>query len=143
MHWANLRAASCCWALLVGPMNPGGSRFLHALMACWNDTEFGSSDEPFTTPSMVSWPDASGSGNWLTPLARMHWENFTACARLAAVLLPPLLPAPVAAGVPPLLPVPVAAVPVAEGAFEHAALIRATMARATSGCRFLLMFSPR
>src|SRR5487761_962520 len=123
MHWANLRAASCCWALLVLPMNPGGSRSLHALMACWNVAEFGSSDEPFITPSMVSAPDASGSGKLLTPLARMHWANFTACATLAAGL-----PAPVAAG-----------------ALEPHALIRATIAiaaRAAPGHGVLLMFPP-
>ena len=38
----------------------------------------GSSDEPFAIPSMVNWPDASGSGNSLTPLLRMHSANFTA-----------------------------------------------------------------
>ena len=32
-----------------------------------------------------------GPGTLLTPLARMHWENFTACSRLVAVLLVPLL----------------------------------------------------
>ena len=31
---------------------------------------------------MVSAPDASGSGNPLTPLARMHAANFTAFARV-------------------------------------------------------------
>ena len=66
-------------------MNPGGSRFLHALRACWNAGEFGLSTEPFAIPSMVSWPDALGSGKLLTPLARMHWENFTACSDLAVV----------------------------------------------------------
>ena len=70
-------------------MNPGGSRSLHALRACWNAGVFGFSDEPFAIPSMVSWPDAFGSGNSLTPLLRMHWENFTAWSRLAAVLLAP------------------------------------------------------
>ena len=59
-------------------MNPAGSRFLHALMACLNAGLFGSSDEPFATASMVSLPDAPGSGNWLTPLLRMHSANFTA-----------------------------------------------------------------
>ena len=125
MHWANLRAASCCWAVLWVPMNPGGSRSLHALRACWNAGVFVFSDEPFATPSMVSWPDALGSGNLLTPLSRMHWENFTACSRLVAVLLVPLLPVPVAAG-----------------AFEPHALIRATMAiraKAASGRSFLLV----
>ena len=38
----------------------------------------GSSDEPFTIPSMVNLPDAPGSGNSLTPLLRMHSANFTA-----------------------------------------------------------------
>ena len=60
------------------PVNPGGSRSLHALMACLNAALFVSSDEPFATPSMVNSPDASGSGNALTPLSRMHSANFTA-----------------------------------------------------------------
>ena len=47
-------------------------------MACLNAGVFGSSDEPFTTPSIVSLPDALGSGNSLTPLLRMHSANFTA-----------------------------------------------------------------
>ena len=89
-------------------MSPGGSRSLHALMAWMNTALLGSTDEPFATPSMVSWPDASGSGNALTPLARMHWANLTAFARLAALLLPP--------------------VPVWAGTFDPHALIRATIA---------------
>jgi hypothetical protein len=59
-------------------MNPAGSRSLHALTACVNVALFGSSDEPFTTPSIVNSPDAGGSGNALTPLLRMHSTNFTA-----------------------------------------------------------------
>jgi hypothetical protein len=39
---------------------------------------------------MVNAPDASGSGNALTPLARMHSENFTALARVVDALLTPL-----------------------------------------------------
>ena len=78
MHWANLRAASCSWVLRLPPVNPVGSRSLHALMACLNAGVFGSSDEPFTTPSMVNLPEAPGSGNALTPLLRMHSANFTA-----------------------------------------------------------------
>jgi hypothetical protein len=61
-------------------VNPGGSRFLHVLMACVNAGLFGSRDEPFTTPSIVNSPDAGGPGNWLTPLWRMHSANFTASA---------------------------------------------------------------
>ena len=60
------------------PVNPGGSRSLHALMARLNAAQLVSTDEPFATPSMVNSPDASGSGNALTPLARMHSANFTA-----------------------------------------------------------------
>jgi hypothetical protein len=56
----------------------------------------------------------------------MHSANFIACSRVAAVLLPPLLPVPVSAR-----------------AFEQPAQIRATMARAASGRTVLLMFSPR
>ena len=59
-------------------MNPGGCRSLHALMAVFHAAVLVSSDEPFTTPSMVNSPDASGSGNSLTPLSRMHSANFTA-----------------------------------------------------------------
>ena len=70
--------------LLLGaplpPMNPGGSRSLHAPMAFFHAAVLGSSDEPFAIPSMVSAPDASGSGNSLTPLSRMHSANFTACS---------------------------------------------------------------
>ncbi len=78
MHWANCRAADCCWELRLLPVNPAGSRCLHALMACLNAGALGSSDEPFAIPSMVSLPDAPGSGNLLTPLLRMHLANFTA-----------------------------------------------------------------
>ena len=60
------------------PVNPAGSRFLHALMACLNAGVLVSSDEPFATASMVNLPDAPGSGNSLTPLLRMHSANFTA-----------------------------------------------------------------
>jgi hypothetical protein len=60
---------------------PAGSRFLHVLRACLNVAEFVSSEEPFATASMVNAPEASGSGNALTPLARMHSANFTAFAR--------------------------------------------------------------
>ena len=78
MHWANLRAADCCWGLRLLPVNPAGSRALHALMACVNAGVLVSSDEPFAIASMVSLPDALGSGNLLTPLLRMHSANFTA-----------------------------------------------------------------
>ena len=47
-------------------------------MACVNAGVLGSSDEPFAIASMVSLPDAPGSGNSLTPLLRMHSANFTA-----------------------------------------------------------------
>jgi len=47
-------------------------------MACLNAALLGSTDEPFAIPSMVNSPDASGSGNALTPLARMHSANFIA-----------------------------------------------------------------
>ena len=68
MHWANSRACSCFSALLLPPMNPGGCRSLHALMAFLNVAVLVSSDEPFAIASMVSSPDASGSGNAATPL---------------------------------------------------------------------------
>src|SRR5215208_2737146 len=96
-------------------------------MACLNAGVLVSSDEPFATASMVSSPDAGGSGNSLTPLSRMHLANFTAFSRLVAFVLPPLLPAPVS-----------------EDASEQPALItpiRATSARAPSGRRFFLMFT--
>jgi hypothetical protein len=47
-------------------------------MAVFHAAELGSIDESFTTPSTVNAPDASGSGNALTPLLRMHSANFTA-----------------------------------------------------------------
>src|SRR5579862_738849 len=85
-HCANSRRAVNCWGVTLAPVNPGGSRLLHAARARWNDALFGSSDEPFTTPSMVNEPEAAGSGNPITPLARMHSANFTAL--LEAVLVP-------------------------------------------------------
>src|SRR5947209_7028499 len=95
-------------------------------MACLNGGVFGSSDEPFTTPSMVNLPDAPGSGNALTPLLRMHVANFTAL-RVAAV----------AAAATPL--------PLAAGGFEPHALIRAIMAIrawAASSRTVIFMLSP-
>src|SRR4030095_5703961 len=89
-HWANSRAADCSWAFLSWPVNPGGSRSLHALVACLNAAVSVSSDEPFATASIVNSPDAFGSGNALTPLARIHSANFTAFSWGGAVLLPPL-----------------------------------------------------
>src|SRR5262245_10838773 len=119
MHWANLRATFCCSALRLWPVNPGGSRSLHALLACLNAALLGSTDDPFATPSMVDSPEASGSGNARTPLARMHSANFTAFSCVAAALLPP----------------------VSAGAFEQPATIAASMARAASGRSVLLMVS--
>jgi hypothetical protein len=58
-------------------------------MACFHAAVLGSSDEPLITPSMVSAPDASGSGNSLTPLSRMHSANFTAFSCVAVLLLLP------------------------------------------------------
>src|SRR6185437_7090179 len=88
MHRANLRPACCCSELRLLPMNPAGSRSLHALIACLNAGVLVFSDEPFATASIVSLPDALGSGNWLTPLPRMHWANFTAFCAFAVMLLP-------------------------------------------------------
>ena len=48
MHWANLRAPSCSWAFLLWPVNPGGSRSLHASIAFFHAALFESSDEPFS-----------------------------------------------------------------------------------------------
>jgi hypothetical protein len=61
---------------------------------------------------MVIAPDASGSGNWLTPLSRMHCANFIACSWFAAVLLRLLA---------------------SVGACEQPAQAQATTARAASG----------
>jgi hypothetical protein len=94
-------------------------------MACLNAALLGSTDEPFAISSMVNSPDASGSGNALTPLFRMHSANFTAFSCVAAVLLPPLLPVPVPARV-----------------FEQPATIRPSMVRAAGGRSVLLMVSP-
>ena len=118
MHWANLRAGSCSLALRLRPMNPGGCRSLHAAMAASNAGLFASSDEPFTTPSIVISPDASGSGNSLTPLSRMHAANFIALSR------------------PPAFVVGCwcwcwCCCLVSAGVFEQPAPIRATMARAS------------
>jgi hypothetical protein len=81
-------------------------------MACLNAALLVSSDERFAIASMVNVPDASGSGNSLTPLARMHWANFTAPSRAAAFVF--------------------LALRVSAAAFEQPAQIRATMARAAS-----------
>ncbi len=72
------------------PVNPAGSRSLHALSARLNAAELVFRDELFATASMVNAPDASGSGNVLTPLARMHSANFTALARVVEVPVAPL-----------------------------------------------------
>ena len=80
MHWANSRPFRCCWALLFWPMNPPGSRSLHAPMAVLNAAVLVSSDEPFAIASMVNSPDAFGSGNALTPFYRMQLANFIAVA---------------------------------------------------------------
>ena len=69
---------------------------------------------------MVNAPDASGSGNPLTPLARMPSANFTAFSCVAAVLSP-----------------------VPADPFPQPATITAIMARAASGQSVLLMVSPR
>src|SRR4029450_4698267 len=119
MHWANLRATFCCSGLRLWPVNPGGSRSLHALLACLNAALLGSTDDPFATPSMVNAPDASGSGNARTPLARMHSANFTALPWVAAVLLP-----------------------VPADPFPQPATITASMARVARGQSVLLMVSP-
>jgi hypothetical protein len=71
---------------------------------------------------MVSAPDASGSGNALTPLSRMHWANFIALSRLAAVVL---------------------AVLVSVGALEQPAEIKTIAARAASDRSVLVMPSLR
>jgi hypothetical protein len=78
MHWANSRRAALCFGVTLPPVNPGGSRPLHAPIACFHAALFVSTDKPFATASTVSLPEASGSGNALTPLARMHSANFTA-----------------------------------------------------------------
>ena len=85
-------------------------------MAPFHAAPLVSSDEPFTTPSIVSSPDASGSGNSRTPFSRMHSANLTALSRAVVGLSP--VPA-------------VLAVLVSDGAFEpQPAPIRATTARA-------------
>jgi len=120
-HWANLRRVVNCWGVTLGPVNPGGSRVLHALMARLNAGLLGSSDEPFTTPSIVYEPDALGSGNPLTPLRRMHSANFAAFSRRAATPLP---------------------VPVPAGALPQPATIVAIKTRTAKGQSALIMASP-
>jgi hypothetical protein len=126
MHWANFMRAVLCWGVTLPPVNPGGSRSLHAPMAVFHAAVLGSSDEPFSTPSMVISPDASGSGNALTPLARMHSANFTAFLCAVAVLLPPLV---------------AVLSPVSADPFEQPATITASMATAASGHSVLLIVS--
>src|SRR5579872_2888079 len=125
-HCANARRAVLCCDVTLPPVNPGGSRFLHAPIAFFHAALFGSSDEPFTTASMVSAPDALGSGNPLTPLARMHSANFTALSCAETVVAPP--PAAV------LLPVPADPPP-------QPATMRASSARAAKGVSVLVMVS--
>jgi hypothetical protein len=50
MHGANLRRASCSWALTLPPMSLGGCRSLHAPMAFFHAAVLGSSDEPLFIP---------------------------------------------------------------------------------------------
>src|ERR1700677_59640 len=121
MHWANLRRAAVCWVVKCVGIKPAGSRLWHALMACFHAALLGSSSEPALIPYAKS-PEASGSGNSLTPLPRMHSANFTAVSTLAAELLLSLL------------------------VFEPHALSRATIvtrARAASGRGLLVTASPR
>src|SRR5665213_1143273 len=82
MHFANSSRAVLCEGVTLPPVNPGGSRSLHVVSARAKAAEFVSTDEPFATASIVNWPDASGSGNALTPLLRMHSANFTAFSRV-------------------------------------------------------------
>jgi hypothetical protein len=87
MHRANARRAFRCRGVAFVPVNPAGSRLLHAVSARSNAAELVSTDEPFATPSMVILPDASGSGNALTPCPRMHSANRTAFRLAVTVVL--------------------------------------------------------
>src|SRR5262249_39930665 len=93
-HSANSSRAVLCFGVTLAPVNPGGSRSLHAPSACSNTALFVFTDEPLAIASIVSSPDASGSGNALTPLARMHSANFTAFSRVALPSPPVLLRVP-------------------------------------------------
>ena len=80
MHWANLRAA----VLLLGaPLVAREPRWLQVLARADGLLERRGCSCPATSRSRSdrwsSSPDASGSGNSLTPLSRMHSANFTAC----------------------------------------------------------------
>jgi hypothetical protein len=87
MHWANLRRSASGWVL--PSKRPGGCKSLHAPMVFFHAAVLGSSAEPLSIPYANS-PDASGSGNSLTPFSRMHSANFTAFSWLAAFVLPAL-----------------------------------------------------
>src|SRR5581483_8726882 len=86
MHCANLSAACCRCEFRLVPVNPAGSRCLHALRAWVNAGALVSIDEPLAIASIVSFPEL-GSGNWLTPLWRMHSANLTAFPALLALPL--------------------------------------------------------
>ena len=81
MHWANSRAADSCAGVSLALNVPGGCRALHAATAFLHTAGL------TLTPYDGNSPDAFGSGKSLTPLARMHSENFTAFSRGVTALL--------------------------------------------------------
>src|SRR5258708_31109410 len=72
MHRANLTAADSCAEFSFALKVPGGCRVLHAATAFIHTALL------TLIPYDGNAPDAFGSGKSLTPLTRMHSENFTA-----------------------------------------------------------------
>src|ERR1700704_1270422 len=81
MHCANLMAADSCAGVSFALRVPGGCRALHAATAFIHIALL------TLIPYDGNSPDAFGSGKSLTPLLRMHAENFAAFSRGVTALL--------------------------------------------------------
>src|SRR6185437_2689396 len=94
MHRAKASAAATCrFEGLIAPGPPPGSFPRHAFCAAWNAGDCGWSPDP--GPIWIP-PPEPGSGKFVTPCARMHFENPRAWAALARgeVPVPPDAPDP-------------------------------------------------